>query len=83
MNCKLVYFSEDAVRKVIDSKYASNDDQVAFADGYPYYMFGQSSLDLLNENIADPNQKLKPNRFRPNLIFKGGKPFEEDTFGVI
>ena len=36
---------------------------------------GQSSLNDLNNWLIEP---LPMNRFRPNIVFTGGKPYEED-----
>jgi uncharacterized protein YcbX len=40
-------------------------------------IIGESSLDDLNTKLEDP---ITMNRFRPNLIFSGGTPYEEDTW---
>lgn len=76
MPCKLVSFPEINARPV-DSKYAINNDHVSLADGYPILIVGQSSLDDLNHKLAIP---LPMNRFRPNLVFTGGYPYEEDSW---
>jgi hypothetical protein len=47
----------------------------SFADAYPFMMIGQASLDDLNSRLAEP---LPMDRFRPNIVFTGGGPFEED-----
>jgi len=73
IKCHLVKMPESTER-VVDEKYAK-DKIVSFADGYPFLIIGQSSLDELNSRIEIP---LPMNRFRPNFVFKGGKPFEED-----
>jgi uncharacterized protein len=74
MNCKLVSFPENNARPV-DPRYAINNDQVSLADSYPALIIGQSSLDDLNQRLHEP---LPMNRFRPNIIFAGGEPYEED-----
>ncbi|MFM8738753.1 MAG: MOSC domain-containing protein, partial [Cytophagales bacterium] len=38
---------------------------------------GQSSLDDLNSRLQ---HHLPMNRFRPNLVFTGGQPYEEDNW---
>ena len=42
---------------------------------YPVLIIGQSSLDDLNQRMKEP---LPMNRFRPNIVFTGGEPYEED-----
>lgn len=72
--CKLVYMP-DAVKRCVDGRYALDKEIVSFADGYPMLLIGQSSLDDLNNRLQEP---LTMRRFRPNIVFTGGAPFEED-----
>ncbi|MCS6773198.1 MAG: MOSC domain-containing protein, partial [Thermoflexales bacterium] len=53
------------------------DGEVGFADGYPYLITHQASLDDLNQRLSHP---VPMNRFRPNIVIAGGAPFEEDTW---
>lgn len=76
INCKLVYFPEENTRPV-DPGYKVNDEQVSLADAYPFLIIGQSSLDDLNKRLLYP---MSIRRFRPNLVFTGGDPYEEDTW---
>jgi uncharacterized protein YcbX len=73
LKCSLVYMPDTTKRKV-DPKYVDNQI-VSFADGYPFLIIGEKSLVDLNNRLKDP---LPMNRFRPNLVFDGGKPFDED-----
>jgi uncharacterized protein YcbX len=72
--CRLVYMPDHTTRHV-DEKYAPAGFINSFADGYPFLIIGQASLDDLNSRLKDP---LPINRFRPNIVFTGGQPFEED-----
>lgn len=74
--CRLVAFPEESARPV-DPKYNVAEDQVSLADGYPLLIIGQSSLDDLNKRLSVP---VPMNRFRPNLVFTGGEPYEEDEW---
>ncbi len=76
INCKLVAFPEQNERPV-DIKYRVADDHVSLADAYPLLICGQNSLNDLNERLEVP---VPMNRFRPNIVFTGGDPFEEDTW---
>jgi uncharacterized protein len=76
MKCKLVSFPEENSRPV-DPRFKINDENVSLADGYPLLIIGQSSLDDLNGRLESP---VPMNRFRPNLVFTGGKPYEEDSW---
>jgi uncharacterized protein YcbX len=73
--CRLVYMPNRSER-IADQKYAFDDSIVSFADGYPFLLIGQASLDDLNRRLQE---SLPMNRFRPNIVFAGGEPFEEDT----
>lgn len=74
MNCRLVYMPDDSLRQV-DEKYAALGNITSFSDGYAFLLIGQSSLDDLNSRMTEV---LPIIRFRPNIVFTGGKPFEED-----
>lgn len=74
MVCRLVEFPEHNQR-AIDPDYAQSSENVSLADGYPLLIIGQSSLDDLNTRLEIP---VPMNRFRPNLVFLGGKPYEEE-----
>lgn len=76
IKCKLVYFPETHKRDV-DPDYATKSEQVSLADGYPFLIIGQASLDDLNKRLKEP---IPMNRFRPNFVFIGGEPFEEDRW---
>lgn len=73
---RLVYMPDDSHRKV-DGKYAQNEEITSFADGYPFLLIGQSSLNDLNSKLSEP---LPMNRFRPNIVFEGGEAFVEDSW---
>lgn len=76
-SCRLVFFPEENPR-LIEKKYWSKDDHVSLADAYPMLLIGAESLSDLNERLPSP---VAMKRFRPNLVFTGGEPFAEDTWG--
>ena len=76
VRCKLVFFPEENERPV-DPRYHVNEENVSLADAYPFMTIGQSSLDDLNSKLKEP---LPMNRFRPNFVFEGGEPYEEDQW---
>ena len=63
--------------RTTEAGYGRDDDQVAFADGYPLLLIGQASLDDLSQRIGRPMEML---RFRPNLVIEGGEAFAEDSW---
>lgn len=77
MSAQLVYMPA-TTRRLVEADYSTNNEIVSFADAYPLMMIGQSSLDDLNSRLEKP---VLMNRFRPNLVFSGGTPFCEDSFG--
>jgi len=74
VDCSLV-FQPDETQRSVDKNYAKGNEIVSFADGYPFLIIGQASLDDLNSKLETP---LPMNRFRPNIVFTGGEPFLED-----
>jgi len=74
IRCKLVYFPEEN-RRGVDKNFVNSDEQVSLADGYPFLIIGQASLDELNSKLKEP---VPMNRFRPNFVFEGSQAFEED-----
>jgi uncharacterized protein YcbX len=77
MDCKLVAFPEENNRKVDPNFAIQADDQTSLSDGYPILIIGQSSLDDLNSRLESP---VGMERFRPNIVFTGGAPYEEDAW---
>ena len=67
----------EETKRMVNPKYAVNEETVSFANNYPLMMIGQAALDDLNSILEVPAEM---ERFRPNLVFTGGIPFEEDTF---
>lgn len=79
IDCRLVVFPYDA-RRVVDPEYAAATDQVGFADGFPFLLISQASLDDLNARLTQPVPML---RFRPNLVIGGCDAYAEDTWRRI
>jgi uncharacterized protein len=77
MPVRLVYMQDESHRKT-DAHYSLKGDEItSFSDGYPILIIGQSSLDDLNNRLAEP---ITINRFRPNFVFTGGTEFEEEEW---
>jgi len=74
--CRLVSFPEVNPRAV-DPAFGVNNENVSLADAYPFLIIGQSSLDDLNRKL---DSAVPMNRFRPNFVFTGGQPYEEDRW---
>ena len=72
--CALVRMPADTVRAV-DPDEAGPGFRVGFADGYPFLLLSEASLDELNRRLERP---LTMDRFRPNLVVDGCPPHAED-----
>lgn len=78
IKCRLVYMS-DSTKRIIENEKVHNNI-LSFADGYPFLIIGRSSLDDLNSRLK---ASLPMNRFRPNFVFSGGRPYEEDEWNLF
>jgi hypothetical protein len=78
-DCRLVYLPDNVIRPV-DTKYAEANDQVGFADGFPFLIISESSLTALNQAMQ---LDLSMNRFRPNLVIAGCESYAEDSWRNI
>lgn len=70
---RLVYMNAATTRPA-DPRYADGTT-VSFADGYPYLIATDASLDDLSERTGEPLDML---RFRPNIVVEGTEAFAED-----
>jgi uncharacterized protein len=52
------------------------DGELAYGDAYPFLVLSEESLADLNQRMPAP---LPMNRFRPNIVVRGGVPYEEDA----
>ncbi len=77
--CRLVYMDDGALRAV-DTTYYALGGSASFSDGYPLLLTSTASLEMLNGHLAEP---VAMTRFRPNLVIKGGKPFDEDSWSRV
>ncbi|MCE7066413.1 MOSC domain-containing protein [Dyadobacter sp. CY326] len=76
---RLVMMPESTQRKA-DPRYAKNGENVSFADGYPFLVISQASLDELNTRLESPISMI---RFRPNFVIAETQPFAEDQWKRI
>lgn len=77
---RLVFMTETTFRPV-DSAYAKDSsNRVSFADGFPFLIISEASLEDLNRRLG---MTLSMNRFRPNLVIRGAVPYAEDAWKKI
>lgn len=74
VRCRMVHLPEESVRPV-DPEYSRPGDHTGLADGFPFLILSEASLEDLNGRLAEP---LPMNRFRPNLVVTGCESFVED-----
>lgn len=78
--CRLVYMPDDSLRFVEPEHAVAQGDHVSFADGYPILMFDEASVALITEKAGE---EIPENRFRGNIIFRGGHAHIEDEISVF
>jgi uncharacterized protein YcbX len=74
--CRLHYLPDDTVRPV-DPAYARSEDEVGFADGFPFLLITEASLQAFNAELPTP---IGSERFRPNIVLSGTAPYAEDAW---
>jgi uncharacterized protein YcbX len=80
VSVRLVHIADGFKRRVNPEYVINPDDHTGFADGYPILIISEESLRDLNSRL---DSAVPMNRFRPNLVVKGGAPFAEDTWKRI
>lgn len=76
-NCRLVWMPDDS-RRLVDPNIAHAGEVTSFADGFPFLVLGQASLDDLNHRM---DESVPVARFRTNFLVTGSEPFAEDSWG--
>ena len=80
VSCKLVMMEKLFLRKLDPDFAFSENNQTGFADGYPFLLISQESLNDLNSKLESP---LLMNRFRPNIVIEGSTAYAEDRWRKI
>ncbi|WP_024301242.1 MOSC domain-containing protein [Pseudogulbenkiania sp. MAI-1] len=73
--CRLLWLGRHSQRQQ-----KTNDQALSFADGYPYLLVNEGSLNELNGQLTQP---VTTRHFRPNLVVSGPLPYEEDDWQVV
>ncbi len=82
--CRLVFMPGDTTRLIDQDFKISQHDQVGFADGFPFLLISEASLNDLNERLMQKGETAVPmHRFRPNLVISGCSPYEEDGWNTV
>lgn len=78
-SCRLVYMPEESLRAT-DPEYAPEGMITSFADAFPFLLIGEASLADLNSRLE---RAVPMDRFRPNIVFTGGAPYQEDELAAF
>lgn len=79
---RLVRFSTEHHRPC-DAQWVGTDPaEAAFADAYPVLVISEESLAELNRRIVGDGP-LPMDRFRPNVVVRGGTPYIEDAAKIL
>ncbi len=71
----------DETRRFVDTTYAHNDEITSFADGFPFLVLTQASVDDLNDRILPTGEDpVEANRFRSNFLIAGATAYDEDSW---
>ncbi|KPQ27947.1 MAG: putative Fe-S protein [Marinobacter excellens HL-55] len=73
---RFVYMPETSFRRV-DPERVPDRKRVGFADGFPFLVTNQASLDELNARLEMP---VDMRHFRPNIVVSGAEPWTEDDW---
>ncbi|MAA63914.1 MAG: MOSC domain-containing protein [Alteromonadaceae bacterium] len=79
LQVQLVYMPQDVVREA-DTRFTEPGRRVGFADGFPFLVTHQASLDALSRRIGSD---IEMRRFRPNIVVSGGEAFAEDRWRTL
>lgn len=73
-------YHDRADSRPVSSPNTDEDHFVGFADGFPYLILSQASIDACSE-LSEATVDWR--RFRPNLILSSHTPFAEDSWSEI
>jgi len=81
IKARFVYMP-DTTRRQVDQGYAKSPaDRVSFADGFPFLLLSEESVDNLNTRLNKKNElPVTIKRFRPNFVIRGCTPHAEDDW---
>ena len=77
LDARLFYMAPEDDRPV-DPNYATAEERVSFADGFPYLITTTASLQDLSTKLGTGG--LAQSRFRPNIVVATASPWEEDQW---
>lgn len=80
IRCRLVRIGAAFERPLVKPA-ARPGEHFTFADGYPFLIASEASLENLNDRLIERGEEPVPmDRFRPNFVVRGCGAFAEDTW---
>jgi uncharacterized protein len=81
---RLIRF-DDRFRRLVDPSYLKGENaQTAFADGFPYLIASERSLNRVNERLIESGTEQVPmSRFRPNIVVNEIDAFLENSMDEL
>ncbi|MCB9026463.1 MAG: MOSC domain-containing protein [Bdellovibrionaceae bacterium] len=75
------FLSSSGIYSRKSSSKRSHSSSLVYADGFPFLVVSQASLDLLNKNLENQNIQVEMSRFRPNIVLTNLEAHQEDQLG--
>jgi uncharacterized protein len=83
-NLRLVRFKKEFKREVDPDFLKGEKSHTAFADGFPFLVTSERSLNRLNERLIENGSEPVPmDRFRPNIVLTGIDAFLENRLDEL
>lgn len=81
---RLVRFDRRQPRAVDASYLGHHESNTEFADGFPFLLTNEKSLDALNDRLRDKGANpVTMDRFRPNIVISGADAFSENQIAEL
>lgn len=81
---RLVAVDSSVGRKIKSEHIGDRTVETHLADGYPYLIASTEDLSLVNSELANLGHfPLEMRRFRPNIVFSGGDPWDLMQGGIL
>ncbi|MEC9071711.1 MAG: MOSC N-terminal beta barrel domain-containing protein, partial [Myxococcota bacterium] len=74
--CRFVWMPDEVSRPIS----GGGQEAITFADGYPILVCHEASLEELNRHLETP---VTMNRFRANVVVRGGAAWDEDRWARL
>jgi len=84
--CRLVFSPQNFGKRSATAKYnwikaqIAGDEKLSFQDRAPILLTTTASIDDISSSVSG---KVQVDHFRPNIVVRGNKPFEEDKWSKL